>query len=64
MRVMGERGAPGVEHGGEADPGSQMLGVGGDGEQRLGGGPEQDGVDLGLVLVGDVGDRAGSVKTT
>jgi hypothetical protein len=55
--MMGECRAPGVEHGGEADPGSEMLGVGGDGDQCLGGGLEQDGVDRGLVLVGDVGDR-------
>jgi pimeloyl-ACP methyl ester carboxylesterase len=36
---------------------TEMPGVGGDGEQRLGRGLEQDGVDLCLVLVGDVGDR-------
>ncbi len=28
--MMGERRAPGVQHGGEADAGSEMLGVGGD----------------------------------
>src|SRR5262245_10866321 len=54
---MGERRAPGMEHGGEPDASSEMLGVGGDGEQRLGRGLEEDGVDLSLVLVGDVGDR-------
>ena len=57
VRVMGERRAPGMEHGGEADPGPEMLGVGGDGDQRLGRGLEEDGVDRRLVLVGDVGDR-------
>jgi hypothetical protein len=31
--------------------------VGGDGDQRLGGGLEQDVVDGGLVLIGNVGDR-------
>ena len=36
---------------------AQMLGIGGDGEQRLGGDVEQQAVDHGLVLVGDVGDR-------
>jgi hypothetical protein len=46
-----------MEHGGEADPGPEMLGVGGNGDQRLGRGLEQDGVDRRLVLVGDVGDR-------
>ena len=32
VRVMGERRAPGVQHGGEADAGAEMLGVGGDGD--------------------------------
>jgi hypothetical protein len=36
-----------------------MLGVGGDGEQSLGSNIEQQAVDHGLVLVGDVGDRRG-----
>ena len=36
MRVLGQCRAPGVEHGGEADAGAEMLGIGGDGEQRLG----------------------------
>ena len=36
---------------------AQMLGVGGDRRQRLGGGLEQEPVDLGLVLEGDGGDR-------
>ena len=56
--MVGERRAPGVEHGGEADAGAEMLGVGGDGDQRLGRGLEQEAVDDGLVLVGDVADRA------
>ena len=34
-----------------------MLGIGGDRDQRLGRGLEQDGVDHRLVLIGDVGDR-------
>ena len=46
-----------MEHGGDADPGAQMLGIGGDGERGLGRGPEQQIIDHGLVLVGDVGDR-------
>jgi hypothetical protein len=49
--------APGVEHGGDADPGAQVLGIGGDGEHGVGRGLEQQIVDHGLVLVGDVGDR-------
>ena len=56
VRVVGERRAPGVEHPGEANAGAEMLGVGGDGDQGLGGDLEQDAVDLGLIVVGDVGD--------
>ena len=40
--MMGERRAPGVEHGGEADARARMLRVGGDGGQRLRGGFEQE----------------------
>ena len=54
---MGERRAPGVQDGGQADARAQMLRVGGDGHQRLGGGPEQEVVDGGLVLEGDGADR-------
>jgi hypothetical protein len=57
VRVMGQRRAPGMQHAGQADPGAEMLRVRGGGDQRLGGGLEQDSVDLGLVLVGDVADR-------
>ena len=57
MGVMGERRAPGVEDGGEADAGAEMLRVGGDGGQRLGGGPEQEVVDGGLVVERDRADR-------
>jgi len=46
-----------VEHGGEADARAQMLRIGGDGGQRLGGGPEQVVVDRGLVLERDGADR-------
>jgi hypothetical protein len=46
-----------MQHGGEADAGAEVLGIGGDGQQGLGGRLEQDGVDRRLVLVGDVGDR-------
>ena len=58
MRMMGQRRAPGVQHGGEADARAQMLRVGGDGGQRLGGGPEQEVVDGGLVLERDGADRS------
>ena len=55
--MMGQRRSPGVEHGGQADAGAEMLGVAGDGDQGLGGGLEQDAIDRRLVVVGDVGDR-------
>ena len=54
--MMSQRRAPGVQHCDQADAGAEMLRVGGDGDQRLGGGLEQDGIDGGLVLIGDVGD--------
>ena len=57
VRMMREGGAPGVQHCGDADPGPQMLGIGGDRERRLGRGLHQQIVDHSLVLVGDVGDR-------
>ena len=47
-----------MEDGGEADAGAQMLRVGGDRGQRLGGGPEQEVVDGGLVLERDRADRS------
>jgi hypothetical protein len=46
-----------MEHGGEADPGTKMLGVRRNGDERLGRGLEQEVVKDGLVLVGDVADR-------
>jgi hypothetical protein len=57
MRMMGQRRAPGVQHGGEADARAEMLGVGGDRGQRLGRRPEQEVVDGGLVLEADRADR-------
>ena len=45
-----------MEHRGGADAGPEVLGIGGDGEQRLGRGAEQQVVDHRLVLVGDWGD--------
>jgi hypothetical protein len=49
--------APGVEHGEKTDLGAEMPRVCGDGTERLGGAPEQDGVDRLLVLEGDLGER-------
>ena len=60
--MMGQRRSPGVQHQGRADLGPQMLGVGGDGEQRLGRNVEQQAIDHGLVLVGELGDRRGQRK--
>jgi len=57
VRVMGECGAPAVQHRSEANASAEVLWVGGDRNQRLGGGFEQDAVDHGLVVIGKIGDR-------
>ena len=36
VRVVRHRRAPGVQHTGQPDPGTEVLGVGRDGDQRLG----------------------------
>jgi hypothetical protein len=46
-----------VEDGEHADAGAEVLWIGRDGHEGLGRGLEQDVVDCGLILVGDVGDR-------
>jgi len=46
-----------VQYGGEPDAGAEMLGIGRDGDQGLGGGFEQQVIDDRLVLIGEVGDR-------
>jgi hypothetical protein len=56
--MMGQRRAPAVEDGGEADARAQMFGIGGDGGQRLGGGAEQQAIDKGLVVERDRADRS------
>ena len=45
-----------MEHGGAADAGAEVPGIGGDGEQRLGRGAEQQVIDHRLVLEGDPAD--------
>jgi len=45
-----------MEDGGGAGAGTEVLGIGGDGEQCLGRGAEQQVVDHRLVLIGDWGD--------
>src|SRR5580700_7736863 len=57
MGMMGEGRAPGVEDGGEADARAEMLRVGGDDDQRLGGRSEQQVVEGGLVVERDGADR-------
>ena len=54
--MLVERRAPGVEDGEQPDAGAEMLGIGRDRERGLGRGFEQQVVDYGLVLIGDVGD--------
>lgn len=56
MRVIVEVLAPGVQHGDEADLGTQMSGISGNPVQCLCDGTKQDRVDLLLVLKGDRGD--------
>ncbi len=51
---------PGVQHGGAADEDAAAAGIGGDGPQRLGRGPEQD-VEHGLPVAAISPDM---VKTT
>src|SRR5260221_2572727 len=55
--MMGHCRAPAVQYRGDADAGSEVLRVGRDGEHRLRRGLEQQIVDHGLVLVGDVANR-------
>ena len=65
MRMMHQGLSPRVQHGEEADLGAEMLGIGGDGAQGLGGRAKEDAVDLRFVLEGDGRDRRpGTVKTT
>ena len=54
VRMVLQRLTPGMEHRGDADLRAQIPGVGGDGGERLGGSAEQDRIDRGLVLEGDL----------
>ncbi len=51
--------SPRMEHCDNADLGAKMPGLGGNGAQRLGGGPHQDVVDHGLVVERDLGRGRG-----
>src|SRR6516162_3535894 len=57
MRMVGHRRAPGMHYGSGTDAGTEVLGIGGNGEQSLGRNAEQQVVNYHLVLVGDWGDR-------
>lgn len=59
VRVMHQVLAPRVQHCQEADLGTEMHRVGGDGAQRLRGRPEQDVVNHRLVLKPDHRDLVG-----
>ena len=61
MRMVLQGLAPGMEDGSHAELGAEMLGVGRNGGERLRRAAEQDGIDDGLVLEGDlsVGRRHG-----
>ena len=50
---------PGVEDGEEADMGTEMLWIGGDGDQRFGGGAKEHVVDSFLVLQGNASELVG-----
>jgi hypothetical protein len=50
---------PGMEHRGDADLGAEMAWIGGDGGKRLGRAAEQDCIDGGLVLEGDLARQRG-----
>src|ERR1700751_1869223 len=59
MWMMRERRSPGVKNGEDADAGTEMFGISRDGDDGLGRCLEQDVVDHGLVLIGDLGDWGG-----
>ena len=42
-----------MKYGEKADLGTQVLGISGDGEQGLRRGPEQDAIELSLILIGN-----------
>ena len=56
VRMVGHCRAPAVEHGGGSNARPEVLGIGGDREQRFGRRAEQQVVDHRLVLIGDWSD--------
>ena len=59
VRMMRQRRSPGMQDQGGANLRTQMLGVGGDGAQGLGGHIEQQVIEYGLVVIGDGGNGGG-----
>lgn len=59
VRMVGQRRASGVEHGGDADAGIKVPRVGGDGRHCFRRCAEQQVVDRRLILERDVGDLGG-----
>jgi hypothetical protein len=57
MRMVGQRGSPGMQDQSHTDLRPEMLRVGGDSAQSLGSNLEQQIVDQRLVVVGDSTDR-------
>jgi hypothetical protein len=57
VRMMRHRRAPSVDHRGNANLGAKPLGIGGDRQGGFDRRREQQTIDRGFVLVGDVGDR-------
>ena len=60
--MMHQRLSPGVEDGDAADRTAEPAWIGGERRHRLGGSLEQDGIDDGLVLESDRGDRCGKCE--
>ena len=56
VRMMGEHLTPGVKNGQEADLATQRSWIGSKGLERRGDGVEQDAIDYGLIVEGDLGD--------
>ena len=57
--MVGHGRTPGVQHGGDADAGAQVPGIGGDRQHGLRCRLEQQMVDLRLVVESDIGDLGG-----
>src|SRR5258707_13156263 len=60
MRMKKQVLSPTVKYSEKADLGAQMLGIGSDGGQGLGGGSEQNAVDEIFVLISNGSDRFGN----